>query len=149
MDLITSERCSAASISMLTGRPLDYILADLFGDLEYPFPEPWQGMAKVPSMDEICQWMWDMRGEGLMPFNRDPVCSPHPKCPMVPVWRDGEAQWLRHLGYGPGLLEGVSANGGHMCAWDGEQVFDPRGSVYPWADRLTCGFEAERFWLLV
>lgn len=154
--------CTAASLAMVTNRWLDEIIEDLYMDLDFPFDPPFDGYPKVPSMDEICDWMWKQCLQGLVPFNRNPTVSIAPGCNQVPVWYNGDRQWLDQLAYGWGLLEGfvikknTDPNGflpeiriGHLCAWDGKYVMDPRGYKYKWADREEHGFDAERFWLLV
>lgn len=133
---------------MLTDLHFDTVMEDLMPKMEYPFEPPWETYPKVPSMDTICDWLWQRFGRSLTPFNKNPHCTPNMACKAVPVWYNGEEKWLSQLQYGKGLLEGVY-NGfiGHMCAWDSERVFDPRGFVYTWENRAEYKFDAERFWL--
>jgi hypothetical protein len=117
---------------------------------QYPFPQPWSRLPKVASMEEICDWVYFVLGIGLVPFPRNPGCSPAEMCPMQPVYKDGEAKFLDQLSYGAGLLEGVVEHDrGHMCAWDGEKVYDPRGPLYSFENAGDFDFAATRFWLKV
>jgi len=149
MRLILSNNhdCVAASLAMVTGIPMSDIKEDLFTDLEYPFPPPWDKLPKVPNMDVICDYLWLGFRLGLTPFNNAPFCSPDVACPSFPVWEDAAAMFQRQLGFGPGLLEGTVAGKGHMCAWDGTMVFDPRGYAYLPDEADDLGFDIERFWL--
>jgi hypothetical protein len=142
--------CVAATLSMVTSKPLEDIIRELFTGLPHPFPTPWSSLPKVPCMTEICEWAWTTAKIGLVPFDRCPTCSVAPECPPVAVWSDGESRWLKHLSFGPGLLEGiVRGDRGHMCAWDGQVILDPRGYKYTWDDRHNYKYDAHRFWLVV
>jgi len=141
--------CVAASLAMVTNISLDIVLEELFTDLPCPFPPPWDEIPKVPTTDEIAFWLWTEHFHGIMPFNRNPTCSINSECPPIKVWSDEETMWQRQLTFGWGLLEGATVNGGHLCAWDGSLVFDPRGYIYKWRDRLEYSFDAHRFWLLI
>lgn len=140
--------CVIASLAMLTYLDYTEVEKEIMPNLEYPFNPPWEKYPKVPCMDMICDWLWQRYHRSLTPFNKNPHCSPSPACNSVPVWYDGEEKWKSQLDYGIGLLEGTYNRFiGHMCAWDGSRVFDPRGYVYNWEDRETFEFDAERFWL--
>jgi hypothetical protein len=145
--------CMAASVAMVFDKRLESVNTfSLFNPYCYsfPFPVPWHQSPKVASMDEICDWAYSIFGAGLVPFPRNPGCSPTEKCSMVPVWPDGEGKFLEHLSYGPGLLEGhVEHMRGHMCAWDGKKVYDPRGYTYSFENADGYNFTATRFWLKV
>jgi hypothetical protein len=145
--------CLAASVAMLLGVRVDDIeRIGLFNPCryEYPFPAPWARMPKVATMDEVCEWMYKECKIGLVPFAHNPGCSAARECPMTPVWSDGRKAFRRHLSYGAGLLEGhVEHMRGHMCAWDGKKVYDPRGNTYRLEDALHYDFTPTRFWLKV
>jgi hypothetical protein len=145
--------CVAASVAMVFETRLNYVdTFSLFNPYCYsfPFPSPWHKLPKVASMDELCDWAYSMFKVGLVPFPRNPGCSPSEKCPDVAVWPDGEGKFLEHLSYGVGLLEGhVEHMRGHMCAWNGEKVYDPRGHTYSFANASDFDFTATRFWLKV
>lgn len=155
MRLILTEKpftCVHASLAMLLGGSEshhEYVKNSL--PLRYPFPSPYQGVPAGHSMAEVCDFIqrsgtWIV---GLMPFDRSPTCSIAPELPEVSVWSEGELKWRQHLRFGRGLLEGHTEVVGHMCAWDGRNVYDPRGYIYAWEDREDYNFDAERFWLEV
>lgn len=139
--------CVIASVAMLTDLTYGEVKEELMPHADYPFSSPWDSYPKVPSTDEVCDWLWKKFGRSLTPFNRDPGCSPDRECPPVPVWENGEKKWREQLKYGSGLLEGTSSRMGHMCAWDGVKVFDPKGYIYAWEDSSEYKFNATRFWL--
>jgi hypothetical protein len=154
-----SNDCVAASLAMLFGCDIEAIKHELFSNLMHPFPAPWDCLPKVPDMNVICDWAWGHRRTALVPFEYDPYCSPDVNCPTVPVWpispnKPGSAEFAfsRALGYGSGLLEGVVVDGerGHMCAWDGNVVYDPRGYIYSRNIALDkFDYRIRRFWLAV
>lgn len=142
MKLVKSNRphaCISCSLAMLLDVDLSHVEVELFTGMDFPFPEPWSHLPKVPDMNVLCHWALQTHKVALTPFERDPVCSPHPDCPSVPVWpyRKGlagtpEVMWREALDKGSGLLQGVrpSKDLWHMCAWDGGIVYDPRGYAY-------------------
>ena len=153
MNLIRSSKnqCVAASVGMLFEWKLEALADFPLFDItcyQYPFPHPWSHLPKVASMVEICEWAITVTGCGLVPFPRNPTCVPSAKCPSTPVFKDGEASFLTHLSYGAGLLEGI-VSVGHMCAWDGLKVYDPRGYTYQIEDAPAYDFAPSRFWLKV
>lgn len=161
MKLVRSDKpygCMAASLSMVLDINIGCIEANLFSCLEYPFPGKWAHFPKVPDMNVICDWAWQIQRVGFVPFEKNPMCYPHIDCPAVPVWPfklcGGSAKeaWNRALSFGTGLLEGLrpSRDLAHMCAWDGNVVYDPRGYAYSInvaEDKFD--FEPVRFWLAV
>lgn len=156
MQLITSRNndCVAASIAMLLDLTLEEIKSNyLFGGdyLTYPFPYPWEELPKVPSMVEVCEMLWGNLKIGLVPFPFNPYCKPHHDCGAVRVYLDSQEALHRQMRYGPGLLEGMvtTTAKGHMCAWDGENIFDPRGREYPLDRQKLNRFQINQFWLKV
>jgi hypothetical protein len=153
MQLITSRNndCVAASVAMLLGLTLEEVKSHhLFSEayLTYPFPKPWHEVPKVPAMEEVCEWAFQTGKIGLVPFPLNPRCTPSHGCPDVPVFQDKNKAFCRQLDFGPGLLEGMTSKG-HMCAWDGTKVYDPRGRIYPLTDAFAHSFYYHRFWLKV
>ena len=154
MKLITSTDkydCVAVSMAMLLGVSVAHVKSLVWPDpLEYPFPAPWDTLPKIPSMEVICEWMLFSHDIALVPFPHNPVCTPDvTRCPPVPVYdEDPDTVFNRQLELGPGLLEGVRARGSaHMCAWDGQAVFDPRGHIYSLNITHLHDFVPTRFWL--
>jgi len=153
--------CVAAALAMVlnewTGGGIDYIKTALFSYLPKPFTGEWSDLPKVPDMNIICNWAWDSHSIALVPFEYSPTCTPARGCPPVPVWprntRSGmgpEEAWLRHLSYGPGLLEGslIGREVGHMVAWSGDAIYDPRGYIYSLnVAQEKFKFQPARFWL--
>ena len=150
--------CVAASLAMLLGVSMDYIKGRLFVALTRPFPNPWAEFPKVPDMNVICDWLWEKHKVALTPFEYDPQCSPHKDCPPVSVYPQTcgslhvDADWAfdKQTAYGPGLFEGsiVGKEIGHMCAWDGQTIFDPRGYCYSRNVAQTkFNYQITRFWL--
>jgi len=148
--VVADERktCIAAALAMVLELPYDQVLAELYSKLTYPFPEPWQQMPKVPDMNVVVDWAYSKHHAALVPFERNPVCTPHLDCKPVPVWYNGDSKFRDQLRRGIGLIECVRRNGlGHMVAWDGKDVFDPEGYRYPYERLSDYGLEAKRFWL--
>lgn len=55
------------------------------------------------------------------------------------------------LAYGDGVLFGRTPDGvGHACAWSerDNKIFDPRGRIYEWEERLDQGFDPDYFFLV-
>jgi hypothetical protein len=127
----------------------ELILDDLFEHLEYPFESPWDDIPQVPSMDVIVDYMFNICHVAMVPFEKDPVCTPHLDCKPVPVWYNSTEAWLRHLAYGEGVIECVTPRGrGHMVAWNGKVVYDPQGYIYPIEEMETVHkLTPRRFWL--
>jgi len=161
MKLITTTNndCVAASLAMLFDTGIGYIKTQLFTNLPKPFPGQWSDLPKVPDMNVICDWAWQRR-TALVPFEYDPQCTPHKDCPPVSVYSQttkypkGLADWpfKTQLTYGPGLLEGtiIGREVGHMCAWDGKIIYDPRGYCYSRnVAKEKFGYQITRFWLAV
>jgi hypothetical protein len=127
---------------------LALVTSELFTDLEYPWEGEFAKFPKVPSMDIIVDWAWNIHHVGLIPFERNPVCQPHPSCKPLPVWYNGEEAFCRHLSYGEGVIECELSDGrGHMVAWDGKKVYDPEGYIYDFKYLSQYEMEAARFWL--
>ena len=159
MKLITSNNndCVAASLAMLFDVDLSYVETRLFANLPKPFPGQWADLPKVPDMNVICDWAWQRR-TALIPFEYDPQCTPHKDCPPVSAYprttssphKTGHAQFKIQLDYGPGLIEGVITGRevGHMCAWDGKVIHDPRGYCYSYhIAQEKFDYRVTRFWL--
>jgi len=148
LDLLNGpNRCVAASLAMITNLSIETIVEELFTDLRKPFEPPFQEFEKVPSMVEVCEWMHKNQLGSLMPFPKAPTCSVAITCTPVPVYENAEAAWLDHIEFGSGLLEGETGRLGHMCAWDGYRVFDPRGYRYEIWDAPQFDFSPHTFWL--
>lgn len=155
MKLIRSgkNQCVAASVGMLFEWKLeelaDFPLFDIHSHL-YPFPHPWADLPKVASMEQICEWAFLVARCGLVPFPKNPTCTPSADCPPQPVFKYGEQVFRTQLGFGAGLLEGlIKGSRGHMCAWDGLKVYDPRGYTYQIEEANDYSFTPTRFWLSV
>jgi len=152
LQLSTDKACVPASLGMVLDINQRVIKEDLMPNPPvYPFPAPWDKCPLVPSMDKVCDWCWDERKVALIPFVYDPQCTPHVNCPPQPVWqKDPMRVFERQLAYGPGLLEGTVEGVGHMCAWDGQTIFDPRGYTYS-RNVASSKFDylIARFWLAV
>lgn len=150
MKLITSgkDRCVAASISMLLDVPIEVILEDLFSNLEKPFKGKWADKEKVPSIHEIVAYCLVTHNVALVPFEYDPQCTPcvHGHDP-VPVYKHGSDVFDLQLRFGAGLIEGRTEKYGHMVAWDGLRIYDPRGYRYHSFEGSAFGFTMDRFWL--
>ncbi len=163
MYLIKQEKngCVYASLAMVLNEKLETITRhfNTWGYEQgqmYPFLGEWETLPRVPSMHEICEVAMFHYDTGFVPFQRDPEVAPHPDCPPIRVWEhiqnrsvDAEGMFRAQLSRGPGLIEGFKDDTGHMVAWDGSIIYDPRGYCYSpnVADRFD--FEPRRFWLAV
>jgi len=160
MRLVTSNNndCVAASLAMLLDVKIGYIENELFTNLPKPFPGQWAAFPKVPDMNVICEWMWKHE-IALIPFEYDPQSTPHKDCPPVSVYPTTEGfpsytadvAFYDQVSYGPGLFEGLTEREvGHMCAWDGKVIHDPRGYCYSLnVAQAKFGYQITRFWLAV
>jgi hypothetical protein len=161
MNLLKSSNndCVAAAMAMVIGCKMSVVTSRLFTNLDTPFHAPFHELPKVPDMTVICEYMLQ-RGLAMVPFERNPQCSPHPDCPPVPVYPFREAGqvggrfldgplavWERQLTLGPGLIEGSVGEMGHMVAWSGDSVYDPRGFIYSLNVADKFDFVPKRFWL--
>jgi hypothetical protein len=144
---------------MLFDVDTDYVKNHLFICLTKPFPDLWADFSKVPDMNVICDWAWQ-RGTALVPFEYAPQCAPHSSCPPVSVYplttssphETADWQFDKQVAYGPGLFEGITIGRevGHMCAWDGKVIHDPRGYCYSRnVAKEKFGYQITRFWLAV
>ncbi len=162
MRLVTANNndCVAASLAMLLDVELGYIKNQLFTDLPKPFPGQWELFPKVPDMNVICDWVWGTYQIALTPFEYDPQSTPHRNCPPVSVYPrttnllgvTADGAFDNQMAHGPGLLEGLTLNGslGHMCAWDGKVIHDPRGYCYSYnVAKEKFSYQVTRFWLAV
>lgn len=146
MKLVKAEEkygCVVASVAMLRGESY-WDTRKMLPPWTYPFEGLYASCPKVPAMEELVDIFFNW-GYHLVPFFRDPYCSPEPHCNPVPVWPDGETKFQQQLLYGRGLLVGHCGKTGHMAAWDGHLVYDPRGMVYS-LENQHC-FDVEVFWL--
>ena len=145
--------CVAASLAMVLELPYDQVVRELGMDSFYfPFEPPWHECPLVPDMTAVCDWAFRTHHAAFVPFEKNPVCTPHLDCKPVPVWynRDSEAIWRSQLKFGDGLIECQRHDGmGHMVAWDcaRKRVLDPEGYDYPHAALGIHGLEERRFWL--
>lgn len=116
---------------------------------EQPFPRPYEDFKVVPDKAVIFDLLWDRQRVALVSFECDPKCSPHENCPPISSWKKPREKFLCQLGYGSGLLVGRTEACGHMCAWNGQAVYDPRGFIYSFNLAVTMGFYPDEFWLAV
>jgi hypothetical protein len=156
MQLITSRinECVAASVAMLFDLTLEEVKSyHLFSEayLTYPFTYPWHKVPKVPSMEEVCEWAYTNFQVGLVPFPYDPGCQLHACGETVPVYPNSQEALDRQMKLGSGMLEGraTDTSRGHMCAWDGGKILDPKGYVYLPEARAYNRFQIHQFWLRV
>ena len=148
MKLIKAEMCTASSVAMLLNQSY-YTIEKLFSyEEEYPFPPPYRSRKRVPCMEEICRTVWKEFRDGLVPFPKELCCYPGIDADPYPVW-GGDDNFKKMLSFGPGLVEGLCGNVGHLCAWDGEKIYDSRGHIYLYDDAHLFNFEPTRFWLKV
>ncbi len=161
MRLVTSNNndCVAASLSMLLGCSIDSIKNQLFTNLPKPFPGQWAPFPKVPDMNIICDWVWGVYQIALVPFEYNPQSTPHRHCPPESVYPPttifqsvtADYAFNNQMSHGPGLIEGqTKGEVGHMCAWDGNVIYDPRGYCY--SRNIATekfGYRVTRFWLAV
>ena len=155
MRLYKQERdgCVVTSVAMLINETPDatfhIIDKPMTAQQRRPFPEPWDDCPLVPSMHEICDRLLKQKSIALVPFERNPKVTPHPDCPEYPVWENPEQKFEAQLSYGKGLIEGTVGEKGHMVAWDGKVVYDPRGYCYSMNVASKFNFVPRRFWLAV
>ena len=147
----TNGQCLLASVAMLIGESLEATRQILIGHLDWPDKHPfegeWEDYPRVPSMHEVVDALWRFKRLGLVPFEYNPSCAPHIDCPSIDVWQRPREQFLNQLDFGSGLIEGVVDDRGHMVAWDGQVVLDPRGYCYSLNVSDKFDFQPTRYWL--
>jgi hypothetical protein len=138
--------CVYTSLAMLLNVDVDVIKRRFTLKLEdtYPFEFPFEQLPRVPCMEEVCLEVV-RRDSSLTPFPRVVEATPHPDCPPIKVW--GDEKFFDILCKGPGLIEGMVKDRGHMVAWDGHVVYDPRGYCYSINVADKFDFDPKRFWL--
>lgn len=144
--------CVYASLAMVLGETLEGVYHNFQPwklEDKYPFPSPWDELPRVPSMHEICEIAIRHYLMAFVPFEYDPEVTPHPDCPAIKVWDNAREVFNLQLRRGKGLIEGLKDNKGHMVAWNGTVVYDPRGYMYSLNVSDKFYFEPRRFWLAV
>lgn len=84
-----------------------------------------------PHMQELVDYLWDL-GYIVSEIEYDPVQALPITQTIVPMLKTEEEKLGRFTGYMDGRvgLYLVDLDGPrHMCAWDGERVYDPKGYV--------------------
>jgi len=150
MKLITNNenKCVFASLAMLIVEDINMVEGWLKHYLpDATFPPPYDELPRVPDMISICAWLLG-RNIALTPFPFDPQCTPHPSCPAKAVYENPQGVFNARLALGPGLIEGVvNGDRGHMVAWNGTTIYDPRGYCYSLNVSWKFDFEPAQFWL--
>lgn len=154
--------CVYASLAMVLGEKLETIEHNFkCWSNNFPFSGEWEKVPRVPGMHEICEVAIRHFKTAFVPFEYDPEVTPHEDCKPIKVWGDrpervinaldAREMFLLQLSRGPGLIEGVNTgNGrGHMVAWNGQVVFDPRDYCYSINVTDKFYFNPLRFWLAV
>lgn len=146
----TDNDCVAASLAMVFRLAIETVKRELFTGLTHPFPDPWSHLPKVPAMVQICDWVASSHRASLTPYPYNPTCAPHPDCPPVMVYAHPDTAFQAQLNRGQGVIEGRVAKGkGHMVAWDGNVIYDPRGYCYSLNVAVSkFGFTPSQFWLV-
>lgn len=156
MKLITSDNswsCMAAAAAMVSGTSVAYITHMLGHDgSDHPWPAPYEHLHRGFHIHEIIDLFWLQFQQSLTPFVRKPTCQPHPDAPEIPARlpysRDPE-EWFQHvLLWNWGIITGIGKGLGHAVAWDGREVFDPRGYRYPYRLCAEHNFDPDTFWCL-
>lgn len=150
MKLITSPvswGCGAAALAMVLDKDYDFIIKAIGHDgsaVINPDLKP-PGCYKGFHMQELIEAAIT-NGAMATPIEVLPVQTAtgedehvveFPKYP-------GNAERLRyHLSHSPGIILGKLEKYWHAVAWDGVNVFDPRGQVYSYED---CKINIATFW---
>lgn len=145
--------CTYAALAMVLNLQPEAVYA-IFRHWNYkdnhPFTGEWENVPRVPSMEEICDLALRHCKTAFVPFPFDPIAFPHEDCKPIHVWDEPQKKFEGQLGFGRGLIEGLLSNGrGHMVAWDGHVVYDPRGYCYSINVADKFNFTPRRFWLAV
>jgi hypothetical protein len=143
----TKYGCVYATLAMLLDKEPKQIEKEFNPNGMKFFNSVWPKLPIVPSKPEIVDWLWH-QGYAVVDFVRDPKMKPHVEAPAVSVHENSEEVFKQQLSYGVGFLEGFTKLG-HMCAWDGERIYDPRGYVYSYENAYKYCFEPESFSMVV
>lgn len=154
MKLITTKNswsCMAAAAAMVTDTSVEHIAHMLGHDgSDHPWPHPYEHLHRGFHIHEIIDLLWIQFQQSMTPFVREPMCTPHMKCPEVPARSpysaDSSVRFIKALVHNQGIITGMIGELGHAVAWDGKEVFDPRGYRYYYHACDTYRFVPDVFW---
>jgi hypothetical protein len=105
-------------------------------------------------MHEIIDYVWLYHARPMTPFVRYPEVAIDMAGPTQLAkftrWKDAETRFSRLLHRNvEGIITGVMESGrGHCVAWDGQNIYDPRGYVYPYTKAESIyKFNPDAFWM--
>lgn len=141
----TKPQCLLYSLAMLLDETPEAIIKELGHDgMDVWWPEyDDQRRYRSHTMQEA-QDVCITRGKALACIQACPTQAPDGRADIAKMtYEDNESRFLSILYCRPGMLIGESKGGGHACAWDGWNVYDPNGSIYDLND-----FSIKECWLL-
>lgn len=150
MKLITSPvswGCSAAALAMVLDEDYDFVIKEIGHDgseIIHPNLLP-PGCRKGFHMQELIEVALDLNYP-VTPIEVLPVQTATGSDEHIvefPKYYSHEKRLRFHLRQGKGIIIGKLEKYWHAVAWDGENVFDPRGQIYPFSD---CKINVATFW---
>lgn len=150
MKLITSPvpwGCSAAALAMVIGKDYDFIIEEIGHDgseiINRDLMPP--GCYKGFHMQELIEVAFGS-GYAMTPIEVLPVQTATGDDEYdveFAHYRNPGRRLRYHLSQGKGILVGKLNKYWHAVAWDGTEIFDPRGQIYSFDD---CKINVATFW---
>lgn len=120
----------------------------------HPWPAPFSLIREGFHIHEMIDVAYLYFRRLLCPFVRTPMVTPDENCPeQLAKFRRAESvdhRWCSALYCKVGIMTGQMTDTriGHAVAWDGHRVYDPRGYVYRYSERLDYKYDPDTFWML-
>jgi len=131
MQTMHKPQCLLYSAAMLLNEPASFLVEELGHDgMEVWWPElDDHRKFRGHSMQEMID-IFLKRGFTLTPIQSFPMQSPGSCIEARPTFEEYAERFYKHIAKKRAILIGRTQRGnGHAWAWDGYQVFDPRGSM--------------------
>lgn len=146
--------CMATATAMALDKPLYEVIEGLgHSGSESVWPPEWNHLPAGYHIHEIIDYVWMQHAKPVTPFVRRPMVTPAYDCPdqVAKFARepDLEKRFKHRIAGRVGIMTGVISKGrGHAVAWDGRNIYDPRGYVYSLdTARQFYNYYVDTFWM--
>lgn len=149
--------CAAVSLAMALDQPYQRII-DLCGHdgSAKVWRPPYEDLHEGFHIHELIDIAWTRFMKPVTPFVRTPTVTPsldHPA--QNAIFRHHmhtERRFLARIFNCVGMMTGFTNKAGklstHAVAWDGTQIYDPRGYSYHFDSRIKYSFDPDVFWMV-